>query len=383
VNRISYEDEIVFKEVRPASRWQRSNSPGRSDGILAAFRTGPRVSVVIPTLNEAENLPDLLPWIPDWVSEVVLVDGNSTDGTVEMALSLLPDIKIVMQKGQGKGSALRQGFAAATGDIIVMLDADGSTSPSEIPAFVGALLGGADFAKGSRFLQGGGTSDMPFYRRLGNFAFVMLIRLLFGGAYSDLLYGYNAFWAHVLPQIQVDVDGFEIETLMNIRALRTGVKITEVPSFEAARQHGIPKLRAIPDGWRVLKTILRQYYQHRVRREQMNQQGLEAENKVFVRTVGELFREALHLWRSREHLEAGYYIKALDSIRLTYQGLLAANFSHPEDTALQQYYRSHFGDASPWAFAEETSMPTTSSVLQIPVTAWEHDLAQLDDQSTT
>ena len=223
----------------------------------------PTVSVVIPALNEAENLPYVLPRIPSWVHEVLLVDGNSTDNTVQVAQSLFPDIRIVRQEGRGKGDALRSGFAAATGEIIVMLDADGSTDPAEIPFFVGALLAGADFAKGSRFVQGGGTADMELYRRLGNWALTFSVRLMFGGSYSDLCYGYNAFWAHVLPKLSLDSDGFEIETLMNVRALRAGLKVVEVPSFEAARVHGVSNLRTLPDGWRVLKTILRESFQRR------------------------------------------------------------------------------------------------------------------------
>ena len=220
----------------------------------------PRISVVIPTLNEAENLQYVLSRIPDWVDEVILVDGHSTDNTVEVACKLRSDIRVVMQQRQGKGDALRCGFAAATGDIIVMLDADGSTDPAEIPAFVGALLAGADFVKGSRFLQGAGTSDMPFYRRLGNWSFVTLVRLLFGGAYSDLCYGYNAFWKDVLPRLSLEGDGFEIETIMNVRALRKSLRVAEVPSFEFERVRGTSHLRTIPDGWRVLKAIVREFW---------------------------------------------------------------------------------------------------------------------------
>jgi|GEM_PF-500529 len=225
----------------------------------------PKVSVVIPALNEAQNLSHVLPYIPHWVHEVLLVDGHSVDDTVEVARSLRPDIVIVQQQGKGKGAALRSGFAAVTGDIIVMLDADGSTDPREIPAFVGTLLAGADFAKGSRFLQGGGTADMPLYRKCGNWGFVWGVRLLFGGNYSDLCYGYNAFWTHVLPQLNLNGDGFEIETMMNVRALRAGMNVAEVPSFEAERVHGTGRLRTIPDGWRVLKTIVREWRSSRSR----------------------------------------------------------------------------------------------------------------------
>ena len=233
--------------------------PNYVAGRPTFWRRGtPTVSAVIPALNEAENLSYVLPRIPSFVDEVLLVDGHSTDGTVEVARRLRPDIRVVQQQGRGKGAALRTGFAAAKGDIIVMLDADGSTNPAEIPAFVAALLAGADFAKGSRFLQGGGTSDMPFYRRWGNAAFVGLVRLLFGGEFSDLCYGYNAFWARVLPTLNLDGDGFEIETMMNVRALVAGLKIAEVPSFEAERVYGEGRLKTFPDGWRVLKTIFKE-----------------------------------------------------------------------------------------------------------------------------
>lgn len=222
----------------------------------------PRISVVIPTLNEAQNLPHVLPRIPECVYEVLLVDGHSTDGTSEIARQIRPDIRIINQDGRGKGAALRSGFMSATGDIIVMLDADGSTDPGEIPLFVDALLAGADFAKGSRFLQGGGTSDMPRYRQLGNWGFVTLVRMLLGGNYSDLCYGYNAFWMHILPSIKLDADGFDIETKINVQVLRRGFKIVEVPSFEADRIYGTSHLQTIPDGFRVLRIILSEAYDH-------------------------------------------------------------------------------------------------------------------------
>lgn len=218
----------------------------------------PRVSVIIPTLNEAKNLPHVLPRIPAWVHEVVLVDGRSTDDTIAVAQALLPSIRVVTELQPGKGAALCAGFAAATGEIIVMLDADGSTDPAEIPAFLGPLLAGADFVKGSRFLQGGGTADMSLHRAFGNWCFVIASRILFGGRYSDLCYGYNAFYTRVLPQLALDGDGFEIETQMNLRALRAGLKVAEVPSFESDRIHGTSNLHALRDGWRVLMTMLKE-----------------------------------------------------------------------------------------------------------------------------
>lgn len=220
----------------------------------------PRISVIVPTLNEAQCLPHVLPRIPTWVDEVLLVDGHSIDDTVETARQLLPSIRVVFQPGKGKGNALRYGFEQALGDIVVAIDADGSTDPAEIPAFVGTLLAGADYAKGTRFLQGAGTTDMPMYRKVGNRIFVTIVKILFGNRYSDLLYGYNAFWKSVLPLMQLQSDGFEIETEMNIRALLAGLKIAEVPSFESDRIGGDAKLIAMYDGWRILKQIIKEYY---------------------------------------------------------------------------------------------------------------------------
>lgn len=224
----------------------------------------PTVSIVIPAKNEARNLPYVLPHLPTWVHEVILVDGNSNDGTPEVAKLLCEKIQVVQQKGRGKGEALRTGFALATGDIIVMLDADGSMNPGEIPAYLGALLTGADVAKGSRFLQGGGTHDMGRIRYTGNLFLTWILRVLHGGQYSDLCYGYNAFWRRVLAEIKLDADGFEIETQINVRILQAGLRIHEVPSFEAGRIHGDSNLNAIRDGWRVLKTIVGEWFSPQV-----------------------------------------------------------------------------------------------------------------------
>jgi glycosyltransferase involved in cell wall biosynthesis len=161
----------------------------------------------------------------------------------------------VLQTGRGKGDALACGFAACTGDIIVMIDADGSTDAAEIPRFVDHLRGGADFVKGSRYLPGGGSTDLTRLRDMGNWGLNQLVNVLHRTRYTDLCYGYNAFWAHHLPRLDVDCDGFEVETLMNIRAARAGLRVREVPSFEGERLYGESKLRTFPDGWRVLRTI--------------------------------------------------------------------------------------------------------------------------------
>jgi len=230
----------------------------------------PRVSVVIPTLNEARNLPHVLGALPESIYEIIVVDGFSVDDTLAVVSKQRPDARIVMQTRSGKGNALACGCAAATGDIIAMIDADGSIDAGEIPTFVSALLGGADFAKGTRFAKGGGSADITRLRALGNRMLTGMVNRLYGTEYTDLCYGFNVFWQKHLPVLGLDAaiipptdgsaplwgDGFEIETLINIRIAAAGLVVAEVPSFERSRIHGVSNLYAFSDGIQVLRTIL-------------------------------------------------------------------------------------------------------------------------------
>jgi glycosyltransferase involved in cell wall biosynthesis len=248
----------------PASRNRQDREPIPAADFVDEHTVS--VSVVVPALNEEENLPYVLPLIPLWVHEVILVDGHSTDGTVEVARSLRPDIRIVTQEGQGKGAALRSGFEAATGDIIVMLDADGSMDPVEIRAFVGALLAGADFVKGSRFVQGGGTTDMPLYRKIGNACFVLLTNVLFQTRFTDITYGYNAVWRRHKHALALEIDDWANEIISNIRAARSKLRVVEVASFEHERLKGEAKLKTFSAGWQILMAILKERFTRHERR---------------------------------------------------------------------------------------------------------------------
>lgn len=235
--------------------------------ISAHMATTATVSVVIPALNEAGNLPHVFAAMPAWVDEVVLVDGKSKDGTVEVAQRLWPALKVVQQSSRGKGNALLAGFAACSGDIIVAMDADGSTDGGEIEQFVAALLAGADFAKGSRFAHAGGSSDITATRRYGNRILSSLVNWLFGTRYTDLCYGFNAFWARHLEILALNCDGFEVEALMNIRAFEAGLRIQEIPSYEHSRVYGSSNLRIVMDGGRIAKAIVAEWRRYRRTRE--------------------------------------------------------------------------------------------------------------------
>ena len=249
--------------------------------------TFPRVSVVVPALNEARNLPYVFARLPADVHEVIVVDGHSMDDTIAVARQLRPDVRVVQQTRRGKGNALACGFEAATGDVIAMVNADGSADPGEIPNFVQALLSGADFAKGTRFAVGGGSSDITRLRGLGNRLLGAVVNLCYGTHYSDLCYGYNVFWQKHAPVLGLDTtsplsprgdgmlwgDGFEIETLIHMRVAAEGLRVAEVPSFEHPRIHGASNLNAFSDGLRVLTTILAERRRARSRHRSHRESG--------------------------------------------------------------------------------------------------------------
>ncbi|WP_082958402.1 glycosyltransferase family 2 protein [Mycobacterium alsense] len=219
----------------------------------------PTVSLVIPVRNEARNIGWVLEQIADEATEIILVDGDSTDVTIVTARRSRPDIRVVPQQGPGKGSALRTGFLAATGDIIVMMDADGSMSPAEIPHYVHFLVNGYDFVKGSRFISGGSSLDITWFRRLGNAFLLGVFNSLYHAHLTDLCYGFCAFDRRYLQYLQLSATGFEIEAEMTVRAMQAGLRIAEVPSVELPRRSGASNLHAIRDGIRVLRTVLRHH----------------------------------------------------------------------------------------------------------------------------
>jgi hypothetical protein len=240
--------------------------PGGSD---AGHRNGhpPRqtVSVVIPTLNEEQNIAWVLEHMPPIVDEVVLVDGHSSDRTVEVARAVRPDIVVMTQHCRGKGDAARVAFAAATGDLIVMIDADGSMEPAEIHRFVTPLMNGYDFVKGSRFLAGGGSTDLTALRRLGNHLLVRITNSMYLVRFTDLCYGFCSFRRDCLPALALTAHGFEIETELVVHALKADLRIAEVPSTELPRRYGTSNLRTFRDGQRVLRTLVRERLMRRPR----------------------------------------------------------------------------------------------------------------------
>jgi glycosyltransferase involved in cell wall biosynthesis len=216
----------------------------------------PTVSAVIPTLNEAENLRWLLPRLTE-VDEVIIVDGESNDGTAEVARLLRPDAVIINEPPTGKGTAMRTGMAAASCDVIIMLDADGSMDPAEFDSFIALIVRGFDFVKGSRYACGGGSDDLTGVRSVGNKVLTKLANLLYRTRWSDLCYGFVALRRSAVHHLELRSTGFEIETEMCVNAVRAGLRMAEVASHESDRRFGVSNLNTFRDGWRVLKTMVR------------------------------------------------------------------------------------------------------------------------------
>lgn len=218
----------------------------------------PHISIVIPTLNEQQNIGPALDGIEKVMAhsdyEVIVVDGYSKDKTVEIAKK--HGARIIYDN-MGKGSALIKGLKAAKGSVIISMDADMSNKPNELKVLIAGIEAGYDVCMGSRFLVGGGSDDMPFVRRFGNKIFVYMVNLLYGANYTDLCYGYRSFSRNAVRKLKLTEKGFGIETEISIKAKKSSLKIMEVPSYEKKRASGIAKLQTFSDGKKILKTILR------------------------------------------------------------------------------------------------------------------------------
>ena len=219
------------------------------------------VSIVIPTLNEEKNIAKVIYGIRKNLRssryEILVVDGHSHDNTAGIAKRLGAR---VIYDNKGKGSALRKGFRAAKGSIIVSMDADLSNESKELNLLVESIRIGYDVCMGSRFMVGGGSEDISKVRIAGNKFFVFIVNVFFGSKYSDMCYGYRSFRKSIINKLNLKEDGFGIETEININAMKAHLKVIEIPSTEKKRDWGEAKLRTFRDGYIILKTILKNVF---------------------------------------------------------------------------------------------------------------------------
>ena len=215
--------------------------------------------MIICTLNEEENLLQVLPKIPDWIDEIILVDGHSTDNTVAVAKHLCPRIRVLIQPEKGKGDAIKHGILGATGDIIVTLDADGQTHPDDIQRFVTPLLNGYDLAKGTRLAKGR-PPNMARYRWFGNKILAITANILYGTRYTDICSGYNAFWRSAFQRLKLTNNGFEMEQEVMVKAKKAGLKVIEVEHHDTGRLGSNSKVSGIKQGFTDLWIVIKERF---------------------------------------------------------------------------------------------------------------------------
>jgi glycosyltransferase involved in cell wall biosynthesis len=214
-------------------------------------------------MNEEKNIDEVLSKLNELgYKNILVIDGKSKDNTTKVAEK--HGAKVVSQVDQGKGNAIRQVLKNNyfEVDAYILMDADCSMNPGEIPEFIKVLNLGVDVVKGSRFVKGGGTFDMDTLRRFGNSIMIAAVNLFWLSKYTDLCYGYMAFNKNAVEKLSpvLKSDGFEIETEIFIKALDLGLVVQEVPSIEYERRNGNSNLHTFRDGFRIFNTIFRELF---------------------------------------------------------------------------------------------------------------------------
>ncbi len=212
------------------------------------------VCVLIPTLNEAETIADIVTKFLADGYQVLVIDGHSTDGTRKLAADAGADI--IVQTGKGKGQAIQQAFAAIESEYLVMIDGDGTYLPDEIDVVLSPVLNGeADHVIGNRFAN---FSRGAFTRLnlIGNKFLNKMFGIIYGGWLNDILSGYRAFDKNAYKGIELNKTGFEIETEITVECVKKDLRIVEVPITYLPRREGAPtKLNPLKDGARIGMTI--------------------------------------------------------------------------------------------------------------------------------
>jgi len=218
------------------------------------------VTVVIPAYNEEKTIGNVISETTSIMNgldvpyEIIVVNDGSTDKTGQIASTYKATV-LSNNKNRGKGYALRRALQHASGDIIVTIDSDGEHKPKEIPDLIEPLFNGTDIVAGSRFLgsQRRATTNL---NRIGNFFFNATIMTLTGKRVTDSQTGFRAIKRSVLQKLNLNSDGYEIESEITVKSLKNGFTFKETPISVERRKYNISKIRLLQDGTRILKTII-------------------------------------------------------------------------------------------------------------------------------
>ncbi len=222
---------------------------------------GSNITIIVPAKNEGEGLKKILSRIKKYSKQIIVVDGHSEDETKKISIS--EGVQYILDGGIGKGEGVRRGFKKATGEIIVVFDADGSPSEKDIPKLITPIVNNqADLVVGSRRTGGSFDANISLegiLRTAGSDLLVLLVNKKFKTNLTDILFSFRAIRKSMLRNLKLKSNGFDIEQETVAEALRNGYRVLEVPIRENARQWGKSKLTTIM-GVRLLISLLKELY---------------------------------------------------------------------------------------------------------------------------
>lgn len=194
----------------------------------------------------------------EWYDELIIVDGGSTDGTIEYAKE--NNYPVFIQKQKGAGSAFREAMEKVDGDIVVVFSPDGNSVPEKIPELVAKAREGYDIVIASRYLDGAKSYDDDVITAFGNWFFTKLMNLMFGSKLTDVFVMFRAYKRESINKLDVDIDSCVWGSLLLIRAIKSKFKITEIPADEPQRIGGERKMNPLKNGYNELIAFFKEFF---------------------------------------------------------------------------------------------------------------------------
>lgn len=216
-----------------------------------------KVSLVAATWNELEAAKVVLPRIDrKWVDEIIVVDGGSTDGTVEFCQA--QGYTVFTQKERGYGAAMREAVERAQGELVIEFPPDGNSLPEKVPDVIKKLQEGYDFVIASRYAPGARSDDDDFLTAIGNWGFTFVTNLLFWSSYTDVLVGFRGYKKSEYEKLHMTANGLDWSIQMPIQFRKKRSRTADIPAIEPARIGGVRKMKPFKTGWRLLKTLIKE-----------------------------------------------------------------------------------------------------------------------------
>lgn len=213
-----------------------------------------KTTLFVPTLNEIDGMKAIMPRVKkQWVDEILVLDGSSTDGTVEYAKS--QGYRVVMQKSKGITNAYREALKIAKGNYIIAFSPDGNSVPEVIPQLVRKIKEGYDMVIASRYMRGAKSDDDDSVTAFGNWMFTKIINICFGGNYTDTLVMFRVFKKGIVKKLHIDVPRAGLEPILSIRCAKLKLKVAEIPASEPKRIGGARKMNPLLNGLDILRLI--------------------------------------------------------------------------------------------------------------------------------